>query len=52
MINRNRGSTWEIPWTEKPGRLPSMGSQRDGYDWATEPAYTDIQILWKFVRLI
>ena len=19
---------WEIPWTEEPGRLPSMGSQR------------------------
>ena len=21
--------TWEIPWTEEPGGLPSMGSQRD-----------------------
>ena len=20
---------WEIPWTEKPGRLQSMGLQRD-----------------------
>ena len=20
---------WKIPWTEKPGRLPSTGSQRD-----------------------
>ena len=20
---------WEIPWTEEPGRLQSMGSQRD-----------------------
>jgi len=19
---------WEIPWTEKPGRLPFMGSQK------------------------
>ena len=26
---------WKIPWTEKPGRLQSMGSQRVGYDWAT-----------------
>ena len=26
---------WKIPWTEKPGRLQSMGSQRVGQDWAT-----------------
>ena len=25
----------KIPWTEKPGRLQSMGSQRVGHDWAT-----------------
>ena len=23
---------WEIPWTEEPGRLQSMGSQRVGLD--------------------
>ena len=23
---------WEIPWTEKPGRLQSMGLQRVGQD--------------------
>ena len=23
---------WRIPWTEEPGRLQSMGSQRDGHD--------------------
>ena len=23
---------WKIPWTEKPGGLQSMGSQRVGYD--------------------
>ena len=26
---------WRIPWTEEPGRLQSMGSQRVGHDWAT-----------------
>ena len=26
---------WKIPWTLEPGRLPSMGSQRAGHDWAT-----------------
>ena len=25
----------ENPWTEKPGRLQSMGSQRIGHDWVT-----------------
>ena len=24
--------TWEIPWTEEPGRLQSMGLQRVGHD--------------------
>ena len=23
---------WRIPWTEKPGRLQSIRSQRDGHD--------------------
>ena len=23
---------WRIPWTEDPGRLQSIGSQRVGYD--------------------
>ena len=26
---------WRIPWTEEPGRLQSMESQRVGHDWAT-----------------
>ena len=26
---------WKIPWTEKSGRLQSMGSLRVGHDWAT-----------------
>ena len=29
--------TWRIPWTEKPGRLQSMGSQELDTDLATEP---------------
>ena len=27
--------TWEIPWTEEPGGLQSMGSQRVGHHWIT-----------------
>ena len=26
---------WEVPWTEEPGRLQSMGSRRVERDWAT-----------------
>ena len=26
---------WQIPWTEEPGRLQSMGSKRVGHDSAT-----------------
>ena len=28
---------WEIPWTEEPGGLQSMGSQRVRHDLATKP---------------
>ena len=28
--------TWEIPWTEEPGRLQSMGSQRVGNELVTK----------------
>ena len=33
-----------IPWTEEPGRLRSMGSQRVGRDWVTKHG-TDLK--WK-----
>ena len=26
---------WRIPWTEEPGRIQSMGSQRVRHNWAT-----------------
>ena len=29
---------WKISWTEEPGRLQSLGSQRVGYDFVTEHA--------------
>ena len=28
---------WEIPWTEEPGRLQSMRSQRMKHDLVTKP---------------
>ena len=35
MATHSSTLAWKIPWTEKPGRLHSMGSQRVGHDWAT-----------------
>ena len=32
MAIRSRTIGWKIPWTEEPGRLQSMGSQRVGHD--------------------
>ena len=31
----SRTIAWKIPWTEEPGRLQPMGSQRVGHDLAT-----------------
>ena len=28
--------SWRIPWTEQPGGLQSMGSQRVRHDWVTK----------------
>ena len=35
MATRPSILAWEIPWTEEPGRLKSIGSQRVGHDWVT-----------------
>ena len=35
MASHSSTLAWKIPWTEEPGRLQSMGSQRVGHNWAT-----------------
>ena len=35
MTNHSSTLAWKIPWTEEPGRLQSMRSQRVGHDWVT-----------------
>ena len=34
---------WQIPWTEKPGGLQSLGSQRVGHGWAPRQAVMSFQ---------
>ena len=39
---------WKILWTEEPGRLQSMGSQRVGHDWATSiKSINLVSFTWK-----
>ena len=42
MATHSRILTWKISWTEEPGGLQSMGSQRVRHNWATN---TDLLIL-------
>ena len=35
MATQSNILAWEIPWTENPGRLQSMGSKRVKYDRVT-----------------
>ena len=35
---------WKIPWTEEPGQLQSMGSQRLGHDW-NDLAFSPLPLL-------
>ena len=32
MAIHSSTTAWKIPWTEEPGRLQSMGSQRVGHN--------------------
>ena len=38
--------TWEedFPWTEEPGRLQSMGSQRVGHKWGRHKQYINTRV--------
>ena len=35
MATHSNILAWGIPWTEEPGGLQSMGSQRVGHGWGT-----------------
>ena len=38
---------WKIPWTEEPGRIQSMGSQRVRHDWATSLHFMHWRRKWQ-----
>ena len=43
---------WKIPWTEEPGGLESMGSQRVRHDWATKQILYEDWIIAFVVQLL
>ena len=48
MVNHSNILAWEIPWTEEPGGLQSMGSQRVRHDSVTN---TFISLILISVRI-
>ena len=45
MATHSGTLAWKTPWTEKPGRLQSMGSQRAGHERATS-----FSLLFSFIE--
>ena len=61
MTTHSSTLAWKIPWTEEPGRLQSMGSQRVRHDWAMSLSLSYTQyisqllypsICWWILRLL
>ena len=40
---------WTVPWTEKPGGLQSMGSQRVGHNWAINNILIE-KLPWRYSK--
>ena len=43
MATHSRTLAWRIPWTEGPGELQCVGSQRVGHDWGTSVLHAHMQ---------
>ena len=52
MATYSSALAWEIPWTEEPGGLQSMGLQRVRHDIATKQQYSPHlelrELIWHF----
>ena len=48
MATHSSTLAWKIPWTEEPGRLQSLGSQRVWHDWVNEHTHTHTHTQWKY----
>ena len=52
MATHSSALAWKIPWTEEPGGLQSMGSQRVGYNWQTKQRQQDTWVWDTSVTLL
>ena len=52
MATHSSTLAWKIPWTEKPGRLQSMWSQRVGHDWATSLSFLSLSLFNLYAEYI
>jgi len=46
MVTHSSTLAWRIPWTEEPGGLQSVGSQRVRHNLATEHVHTGLVSGW------
>ena len=51
MATHSSIHAWRIPWTEEPGGLQSMGSQRVRHNWMTNTLIVDFTMLCLFVLI-
>ena len=52
MATHSSVLAWEIPWTEEPGGLESMGLQGLGHDSATKQQHTNITVFLQFLQCL
>ena len=53
MATHSSTLAWRIPWTEEPGGLQSMESQRFGHDWVTSLSLLDlISLLFSGLQVV
>ena len=57
MATHSSVLAWRIPWTEEPGDLQAMGSQRVRHGWVTHThththTHTEWQWRWQSIRVI
>ena len=43
---------WSIPWTEEPGRLQFLRSQRVGHNWVSSLHFTSYQCQFIFISIM
>ena len=50
MVTHSSILAWRIPWTEEPGGLQSIGSQRVGHDWSNLARTAETCLCWVALR--